>query len=84
MTVEKITISIPKETLAQARGAIRHGKARSLSAYFASAVQQKVKDDDLVAMLDDMLKATGGPLTPAENREAERVLGITARPRRKR
>ena len=83
MTIEKVTVSIPKETLAQARGAIRRGRARSLSAYFASAVQQKVKDDDLVAMLDEMLESTGGPLTPAEDREAERVLGLAAPRRRK-
>jgi hypothetical protein len=82
MTVEKITISIPRETLAQARGAIRNGRARSISAYIASAVQQKVKDDNLLAMLDEMLAETGGPPTQAEERAAERVLGIKPRRRR--
>ena len=84
MTVEKITISIPQETLARARGAIRRGRATSMSAYIASAVQEKVKDDDLLALLDEMLAETGGPPTAAEEREAARVLGLSSRRARKR
>jgi Arc/MetJ-type ribon-helix-helix transcriptional regulator len=85
MTVEKITVSIPRETLARARVAIRRGKARSISAYVAQALEERVKDDQLVEMLDEMLQKTGGPMTREEEREADRVLGVRrVRPRRKR
>ena len=84
MTVEKITISIPKETLKEARGAIRRGRAKSLSAYVTRAVERQVKDDDLLAMLDQMLAETGGPPTPAEKAYADRVLGHKPRRRKRR
>ena len=84
MTVEKITISLPKDALVKARGAIRKGRARSISAYIASAVRQKADDDDLLQMLDEILQRTGGPPTRAELRDADRVLGIRSKPRRRR
>ena len=84
MTVEKITISIPSETLARARGAIRRGRASSMSAYVSSAVERQVKDDDLVAMLDEMLAETGGPPTPAEESHVARVLGLKVSAKRRR
>jgi hypothetical protein len=40
------------------------------------------KLDELADLLDEMLAETGGPLTPAERRATDVVLGIT--PRRKR
>ena len=40
--------------------------------------------DELLAMLDDMLEETGGPLTPAETRKIDRDLGLTRRRRTKR
>lgn len=79
MTLEKITISLPKEALAKARGAIRRGKAKSISAYIASAVKEKTEDDDLLSMLDEMLEKTGGPPTRAELRAADRALGVVTR-----
>ena len=83
MTVEKITVSIPHETLKKARGAIRRGRATSLSAYISRALEREEKDNDLLALLDEMLDQTGGPLTPAEERAADRVLGIKPRRNRK-
>jgi len=44
-------------------------------------MEQKAKLDDLATMLDEMLAETGGPPTPAERREAERMLGIRRRRR---
>ena len=85
MTVAKITISIETRVLKGARGAIRRGRAKSLSAYISKAVEEKVADDDLMTMLDEMLEETGGPPTPEEEREAERALGIphsSKRPKR--
>ncbi len=82
MTKAKIAITLPRPLLANARRAVKEGRAESVSAYVTSALEEKAKLDDLKAMLDEMLAETGGPMTSAERREAERMLGL--RPRRKR
>jgi len=67
-----------------ARRAVQRGRARSVSAFIASAIEEKEKLHDLAALLDEMLAASGGPLTAAERRAADRALGISPRksPRR--
>jgi hypothetical protein len=50
----------------------------------ASALAEKIKLDELSALLDEMLAETGGPLTPQERRAADRALGIQATPSRPR
>ena len=82
MTTEKIGVTVPQEVLRKARGAIRHGAARTLSEYVTIALQQKTMLDDLDSLLQQMLAESGGPLTPAEIRRAELALG--AWPPRKR
>jgi Arc/MetJ-type ribon-helix-helix transcriptional regulator len=79
----KLAISLPLALAESARRAVRRGKAASVSAYVAEALQQKVRDDDLAVLLDEMLAETGGPLTAAEWRRAERALGLKPRPRPK-
>ena len=80
---EKIAISLPSHAAEGVRRAVREGRAPSVSAYVASAIEEKNKQYDLKALLDEMLEETGGPLTPAERRAAERALGLTPK-RRKR
>ena len=82
MTRAKIAVTIPRPLLADARRAVKQGRAESVSAYVASAMAEKAKLDDLAALLDEMLDETGGPPTAAESREAARMLGL--RPRRRR
>ena len=79
---EKIAISLPRRLALRARRAVSQGRATSVSAYVASALEEKVKLDELSTLLDEMLAETGGPLTPAERRAADRTLGV--RPKRKR
>lgn len=74
---EKIAISLPRQLAAQARRAVRHGRAASVSAYVASALDEKAKLDDLSALLDEMLAESGGPLRPAEVRAADRAIGAS-------
>lgn len=82
---DKIAISLPRDLAERARGAVRRGQAASVSAYVAAALEEKTKLDDLAALLDEMLAESGGPLTLAEARDADRALGLRARrPRRKR
>jgi Arc/MetJ-type ribon-helix-helix transcriptional regulator len=75
----KLAISLPRDIAARARRAVRRGQAASVSAYIASAIEEKAKLDDLSALLDEMLAESGGPLTRAEARAADRALGIPAR-----
>ena len=85
MTVtEKIAVSLPRGLASRARRAVRQGRAASVSAYVASALEEKVKLDDLAALLDDMLAESGGPLNAAERRAADRALGLPVRQPRRR
>ncbi|MGE0393093.1 MAG: toxin-antitoxin system antitoxin subunit [Vicinamibacterales bacterium] len=78
----KIAISLPSRLASRARHAVRQGRASSVSAYVATALEEKVKLDDLAALLDEMLVETGGPLTAREQRAADHALGLN-RPRRR-
>ena len=73
MTATKIAISLPAPAVARARAAVRSGRARSVSAYIAAALEEKAKLDDLAGLLNKMLAETGGPLTAAEAAMAERA-----------
>ncbi|HEY3234541.1 MAG TPA: hypothetical protein VGJ84_07480 [Polyangiaceae bacterium] len=79
MTKSKIAISLPKSSLERVRRAVKRGRAASVSAYVAAALEEKAKLDDLQEMLDEMLAVTGGPLTQAERRNADEALGSSRR-----
>ena len=55
----------------------------SLSAYVSQLIEARSNEDDLEAMLDQMLEETGGPPTREEIRWADEALGIV-QPERKR
>ena len=76
---EKLAISLPSHVAENARRAVKRGKAASLSAYVAKAVEEQTKQDDLEALLDEMLAETGGPMTAAEWRSTRRLLGLDGR-----
>ena len=61
------------------RRAVREGRAASVSAYVAAALEEKTKLDDLRSLLDAMLEETGGPLRAAERRAADEALGVRPR-----
>jgi Arc/MetJ-type ribon-helix-helix transcriptional regulator len=84
MSVYKITISLPSRAAEQVRRAVKRGRAASASAYIASAIETKAKSETLDELFAEMLQQTGGPMTPAEIREADRALGYASRKRRKR
>jgi len=83
-TYAKFAVSMPTRVAERARRAVRQGRAASLSAYIADAVEAKVAQDDLAAMLSEMLLETGGPMTASERRAADRALGVAKPARRKR
>lgn len=75
MTRAKIAVSLPPELVAKAQRAVQEGRAASVSAYVAMALQNQAINDDLLGMLDEMLAETGGPLTAPERRAADAALG---------
>lgn len=75
MTTVKIAVSLPGEAVEQARRAVAAGEAASVSAYVAQAMVSKAQQDDLSALLDELLAETGGPLTESEKSSADRALG---------
>ena len=83
-TTQKIAVSLPKHIAEGARRAVRSGRAKSVSAYVTDALVEKVKLDDLSELLEEMLAESGGPLTAAERRRADRALGVVAKAPQKR
>jgi Arc/MetJ-type ribon-helix-helix transcriptional regulator len=73
---EKLAISLPKSIAERTRKAVSQGRAASVSAYIAEALKEKVKLDELSTLLVEMLEESGGPLTKAEERAADRALGV--------
>jgi len=61
MTTAKIAVSVPAGAVARARREVRAGRARSLSAFVTTALQEKLDRDDLAAVLDAMDAAHGRP-----------------------
>lgn len=78
MTKAKIAVTLPPALVTRAQDAVREGRAPSISAYVAAALEEKAKLDDLEAMLDEMLAQTGGPLTERERVATDEALGVTA------
>ena len=76
---EKLAVSLPQHAAESARRAVRQGRAESVSAFVAKAIEDTAKLDDLAALLDEMLAESGGPLTAAEQRAADRALGIRSK-----
>ena len=78
--MRKIAVSLPAPLVSSARKAVREGRANNVSAYVAAAMEEKSKLDDLADLLSEMLGETGGPLTAAERRRADRALGVPKDP----
>ncbi len=78
MTTEKIAVSLPGALVEQARKAVRKGRATSVSAYVAAALEEKSKLEELEELLGEMLAGTGGPLTAREQETADAALGVSA------
>ena len=73
MTVTKIAVSLPPAAVERARAAVRSGRALSVSAYIAAALEEKAKLEDLASLLHEMLAESGGALTAAEKARADRA-----------
>jgi hypothetical protein len=61
MTVAKVAVTIPVDVLRLARKEVGAGRAKSLSAFISQAVDEKLRRDELVAILDAMDVEHGKP-----------------------
>jgi Arc/MetJ-type ribon-helix-helix transcriptional regulator len=78
---QKITITLPIQSVDAIRGLVAAGKADSISGFVQHAVQ--VSLDDVAgwgAMLARALTDTGGPMTDEERQWADRTLGRSDEP----
>lgn len=73
MNVAKVALSMPAEVLRLAKREVASGRARSLSSFVAEAVDEKLRRDELAAILDAMDAEYGKPSKEARA-WAKRVL----------
>ncbi len=73
MTTAKVAITIPAEVLKLAKDQVKAGRAKSLSALVSDAVDEKVRRNELLDILDAMDAHFGKPGKAAQ-RWAKRVL----------
>ena len=77
MSAERVTVSLPSEVLAAARGAVAAGEAESVSAYVAQALTARQSKAQALATLDEVLG--GRPPVTALN-EVRAQLGLPLLP----
>jgi hypothetical protein len=75
MQKSRVTVTVRREVLARAERQVRRGRAKSVSAWVDSAMEEKARREDLAALLAEM-KAESGPATPKEEAWARSVLGL--------
>jgi len=73
MTSAKVALSMPAEVLRLAKKEVAAGRAKSLSAFVTDAVDEKLRRDELTAILDAMDAEHGKP-SKAATAWARRVL----------
>ena len=73
MNSAKVALSIRADLLEQAKAQVATGRAKSLSAFVSDALDQKLRRDELSAILDAM-DAEHGPPSKAAKAWAKRVL----------
>ena len=73
MTKSKVALTIPIDVLRLAQKEVQSGRAKSLSAFVSEAVDEKVRRDELSAILDAMDAEHGKP-NKAARAWAKRVL----------
>lgn len=65
-TKTRVTVTVPDEVLEVARRDVERGTSPSLSAWVTEAAEAKARRESLARVLDDLLEASGGPLSAEE------------------
>ena len=71
----KIAISLPDELVAAARAAVADGRAASVSAFVADAIEERGRYEDLATLLAEMAAERGAP-TAEDRLWAREALGL--------
>lgn len=74
MSTAKVAVSIPKEVLARAKAEVATGRAKNLSALVSETLDERLRRDELGAILEAM-EAEHGPVSKSARAWAKRVLG---------
>ncbi|MFN7973969.1 MAG: hypothetical protein U0166_16760 [Acidobacteriota bacterium] len=75
MQKARLTVSVRREVLARAERHVRHGKAKSVSAWVDAAMEEKARREDLAALLAEMRAESRAP-GAADEAWARAVLGL--------
>lgn len=75
MTVERITVSLPPDVLASARGAVNAGAADNLSAFVADALRDRLSRTHALA---ELARVLGGPPSLEARAAVRRAWGLPA------
>ena len=78
MTAAKIAITLPRPLLAKVKGAVKRGRASSVSAFVSEALEARVREDSLAGLVRDLIAQHGEP-SRKDNAWARRVLGPKGR-----
>ncbi len=68
-------MTVRREILVKAERQVKRGRAKSLSAWVDTAMEEKARREDLAALLTEM-KAENGPPSAKEEAWARAVLGL--------
>lgn len=75
MQRSRVTVTVRPQVLAAAEQEVADGGAASLSAWIDQAMAEKVRREDLAALLAEM-RAENGPATAEEDAWARDALGL--------
>jgi len=74
MNTAKVAVSIPKDVLERAKAEVATGRAKNLSALVSETLDERLRRDELGAILEAM-DAKHGPVSKSARTWAKRVLG---------
>jgi hypothetical protein len=71
----RLTVTVDRETVRAAEAAVAAGRARSVSAWVAAAMDERARRESVADVLAE-IRAELGPATDAETAWARSVLGL--------
>jgi Arc/MetJ-type ribon-helix-helix transcriptional regulator len=61
MTAAKIAVTLPRPLLAKVQGAVKRGRASSVSAFVSKALEAQVREESLAGLVRDLIAEHGEP-----------------------
>ncbi len=76
---DRLAVTMPRRLSRRLREMAESGEIPSISSFVAQAVEEKLGEDDLKAMLAEILEESGPP-TPEEQAWADDILNLFRKP----